>query len=277
MIRSLPTFFLSHGGGPWTHMKDQLGSTYDALAAALADIPRQLGARPRAILIVSAHWEADAFTLMTAATPPMIYDYRGFPPHTYRIRYDAPGAPEVATRAATLLQAADLPIAMDSERGFDHGAFVPLFAIHPQADVPVLQLSILRSYDPATHFAAGRALAPLRREGVLIVGSGLSYHNLRAMGPAAREPSKAFDDWLHETLCTHDTAARRARLLEWERAPAARLAHPEEDHLVPLFVVVGAAEDSVAHRIHHEDDFFGGVAVSSYRFGEAITAGAVAA
>ena len=142
--------------------------------------------------------------------------------------------------------------------------------MYPHADVPVLQLSLLRGYDPRVHIAAGRALAPLRQEGVVIVGSGLSYHNLRQMGPQADSASKAFDDWLQQTLTESDADTRLKRLLSWSTAPAARIAHPQEDHLIPLMVAVGAAETEAAHRIYHEDKFFGGVVVSSYRFGESL-------
>jgi aromatic ring-opening dioxygenase catalytic subunit (LigB family) len=277
MITQLPTYFLSHGGGPWTHMKRHVGNMYDTLEQSLQDIPRQLGdLKPKAVLVVSGHWEEDDFTIMSAARPTMIYDYHDFPAHTYEIRYDAPGSPEVAARVRELLQAADVPVRSDQRRGYDHGTFVPLYAMYPEADVPVLQLSLKGGYDPQTHLAAGRALAPLRKEGVLIVGSGLSYHNLRQMGPAAHDASKAFDDWLYDTLSESDPQVRRERLESWHRAPAARIAHPREDHLIPLMVAVGAAEEEIAHRIYHEEAFFGGVVVSSYRFGNVVTALGVA-
>jgi aromatic ring-opening dioxygenase catalytic subunit (LigB family) len=268
MASKLPTYFISHGGGPWTHMKEQLGNQYDALETFLKRMPREIGGSPQAVLVVSGHWEEEQFTVMSSPRPPMIYDYSGFPAHTYQIRYSAPGAPTVAARVQHLLEAAGLPASLDARRGYDHGTFVPLYAMYPEASVPVLQVSMQRGYDPAAHIAAGRALAPLRDEGVLIVGSGLSYHNLRLMGPAARAPSKAFDDWLRETLVDLAPQERLKRLLEWERAPAARQAHPREDHLIPLMVAVGAAEHERAQCEHHEDAFFGGVAVSSFRFGE---------
>ena len=268
MTTKLPTYFLSHGGGPWTHMKSHVGNMYDTLEASLQDIPRELGGvKPKAILVVSGHWEEDDFTVMSTPRPPMIYDYHGFPAHTYEIRYDAPGSPQVAALVRELLDAGGLPVRLDDRRGYDHGTFVPLYAMYPEADIPVLQLSIKRGYDPESHLAAGRALAPLRSEGILIIGSGLSYHNLRQMGPTAREPSKAFDDWLDASLRESDPQVRRERLMSWHRAPAARIAHPREDHLIPLMVAVGAAEQETAHRIYHEDAFFGGVVVSSYRFG----------
>jgi aromatic ring-opening dioxygenase catalytic subunit (LigB family) len=273
MNPQLPTYFISHGGGPWTHMKEQLGNKYDALEASLKAIPREIGGvTPAAVLVVSGHWEETDFTVMSNPHPPMIYDYSGFPAHTYAIRYDAPGSPEIAQRVRQLLDAAGLPARLDAQRGYDHGTFVPLYAIYPDADVPVLQLSIRKGYDPAVHVAAGRALAPLRDEGVLIIGSGLSYHNLREMGPGAHGSSKAFDDWLQETVVESGPEERLAGLLAWERAPAARQAHPREDHLIPLMVAAGAAEREGAQRVYHENAFFGGVVVSSFRFGAAATA-----
>src|SRR5688572_21009341 len=246
MASKLPTYFISHGGGPWTHMKEQLGHRYDALEALLKRIPRETGGQPKAVLVVSGHWEEETFTVMSSPNPPMIYDYSGFPAHTYEIRYSAPGAPAIAARVHQLLGEAGLPARLDAQRGYDHGTFVPLYAMYPEANVPVLQLSVQHGYDPAAHIAAGRALAPLRSEGVLIIGSGLSYHNLRQMGPSARAPSKAFDDWLQETLVDLAPRDRLNRLLEWERAPAARHAHPREDHLIPLMVALGAAEQEPA-------------------------------
>ena len=179
----LPTYFISHGGGPWPWMKKEMGATYDQLAASLADMPRQIGRTPKAILMVSAHWEAPAFTVQGNPKPPMIYDYGGFPAHTYEVHYDSPGSPELAQRVQSLIAAAGLPVQIDPERGYDHGMFSPMAAMYPKADVPVVQLSLRRGLDPAEHLALGRALAPLRDEDVLIVGSGLSYHNLRNFGP----------------------------------------------------------------------------------------------
>ncbi|MGJ7541955.1 DODA-type extradiol aromatic ring-opening family dioxygenase [Variovorax sp. LT1R16] len=267
--RLLPTYFISHGGGPWPWMKKEMGNAYAQLEASLADIPRQIGRAPRAILMVSAHWEMPAFTVQGHPKPPMIYDYGGFPAHTYRVHYDAPGSPEVAQRVMALLEAAGLPAAIDPERGFDHGAFSPMAAIYPKADVPMVQLSLKRGLDPAEHLALGRALAPLRREDVLIVGSGLSYHNLRNFGPQASEVSKAFDDWLDTAVVGATPADRVAHLLDWASAPSARIAHPREEHLIPLMVAVGAAEAEAGERVYHEQAFMGGIAVSSFRFGAA--------
>jgi aromatic ring-opening dioxygenase catalytic subunit (LigB family) len=261
----LPTYFISHGGGPWPYLSE-MAPTMHTLAQSLADIPCQLGETPKVILMVTAHWEASAFTLGTHPRPGMLYDYGGFPAHTYQVVYPALGAPALAPRVQDLLHGAGLPVALDGQRGYDHGTFVPLAVMYPKADVPVLQMSLRTGLDPAEHIALGRALAPLRDEGVLIVCSGLSYHNLRAFGPLAKVPSKAFDDWLQSTMAA-DAGQRVERLLHWAQAPAARLCHPREEHLLPLMVALGAAEAEPAACIYHEDAFVGGVAASSFRFG----------
>ncbi|MBU6439886.1 MAG: dioxygenase [Betaproteobacteria bacterium] len=261
-----PTLFLSHGGGPWPWMKEEWNGAYDQLAAALGRLPEELGARPRAVLMVSAHWEEPVFTVQSHPAPGMIYDYGGFPDYTYGIRYAAPGAPELAQRVQELLRAQGIAVAENPERGFDHGMYAPMAVIYPQADMPTMQLSLRRGLDPQEHLALGRALAPLRDEGVLIIGSGLSYHNLRAFGPAGRQASAAFDHWLEVSLANAG-AARSAALVAWEQAPAARQAHPREEHLLPLMVAVGAAEQEAASRNYHEDDFFGALSVSNWRFG----------
>ncbi|GKS86355.1 dioxygenase [Acidovorax sp. SUPP1855] len=262
----LPTYFLSHGGGPWPYVPE-MRRTMHTLEQSLQDIPRQIATRPQAVLVVSGHWEDEAFAVMASPRPPMVYDYYGFPPHTYEVRYPAPGAPALAQRIAALIGAAGLPSRLDAERGFDHGTFAPLQVMYPAADVPVIQVSLQRDLDPAQHLALGRALAPLRHEGVLIVGSGLSYHNLRRFGEAGRAPSVAFDQWLQDALVHADPADRPARLMGWESAPAARIAHPREDHLIPLMVAAGAAEAERADCVYHEEGVYGGVTASSFRFG----------
>ena len=259
-----PTYFVSHGGGPWPYMPE-MAATMQSLAQSLVEIPRQLSAVPKAILVVTAHWEASAFTLGNNPQPGMVYDYGGFPAHTYEVVYPAPGAVSLATRVQDLLHRANLPVALDAQRGYDHGTFVPLVVMYPNAEIPVLQMSLRTGLDPAEHMALGRALAPLREEGVLIVGSGLSYHNLRAFGPQAKTPSKAFDDWLQAVMAA-DPAQRTEQLLDWERAPAARLCHPRQEHLLPLMVALGAAESEHASCTYHEEGFYGGVTVSSFRF-----------
>ena len=263
----LPTYFISHGGGPWPWMKAETGGAYDKLAASLAAMLSELPQQPRAILMVSAHWEADAFTAQANPAPGMIYDYGGFPAHTYQVRYGSPGDPALAARVQQQLVQAGIPAATDPTRGYDHGMFSPMAVIRPDASVPVVQLSLRRGLDPAEHLAVGRALAPLRDEGVLIVGSGLSYHNLRAFNSRGQAASHAFDGWLQQAVVGQAGAPRTRALLAWEAAPAARLAHPREEHLLPLMVAVGAAENEAGKCIYHEEDFMGALAVSSFRFG----------
>lgn len=259
----LPTYFISHGGGPWPWVKDLIPFDVRDLEESLQSIPGQVG-DPTAVLCVTAHWEAPTFTVGTAAQPPMLYDYGGFPDFTYRLRYPAPGHPGVAARVLELLGSAGIPATEDSQRGYDHGTFVPLFVAWPDARVPVVQMSIKWGFDPEDHLAVGRALTPLRDEGVLIVGSGLSYHNLRRFGPDAAEPSRQFDDWLYRAM-EADPDTRTKELISWEQAPAARTCHPREDHLLPLMVALGAAEGEQALRNYHGS--MGGALASGYRFG----------
>ena len=248
-------------------MDDPSRANYAKLEAALAAMPAQIGATPAAVLMISAHWEEPEFTLTAHPRPPMVYDYYGFPDYTYSIRYDAPGDPALAERTRALIQAAGLPARLDAERGFDHGAFTPLKVIYPKADVPVVQLSLKQGLDAEIHLALGRAIAPLREQGVLIVGSGLSYHNLRQFfSPRGWAPSREFDAWLNGVLVSGEVQARDKLLAAWEAAPAARAAHPREEHLLPLHVAVGAAGSDPARLTYHEKDFLGGLAVSSYRF-----------
>ncbi len=260
-----PTYFISHGGGPWPWMPQMRGMLKN-LEASLAAMPAELPEPPKAVLVVSGHWEDDDFAVMSSPKPPMVYDYGGFPPEMYQISYPAPGAPDLAARTASLIAEAGLPTRLDATQGFDHGTYAPLAVMYPQADVPVYQVAIQHRYDPARHFALGRALAPLRDEGVLIVGSGLSYHNLRLFGPAARTPSEAFDHWLSGVMAM-PSDQRTAALADWAQAPHARVCHPREDHLVPLFVALGAAEGDKATRSYHDEFLFGGVTASSYRMG----------
>lgn len=261
----LPTYFISHGGGPWPWLPDWR-IKFRKLEASLAAIPDELPCTPKAVLVISGHWTTTPCAVISSAHPPMVYDYYGFPKETYDVVYPAPGAPEYAIRTARLIQSAGHEALLDATRGFDHGAFVPLHVMYPQANAPMYQLSLMEGYDPAAHIALGRAIAALRDEGVLIIGSGLSYHNLGLFNSAAREPSGAFDQWLFETLAAPPDQRTKA-MIDWTQAPFARICHPNEDHLAPLFCALGAAENDRATRIYHEDDVFGGVSVSNYRFG----------
>ncbi len=239
--------------------------TWDRLGAWLRGLGAALDPRPRAVLVVSAHWEAPTVRVTGAARPSLIYDYYGFPPHTYALRYDAPGAPDLAANVASLLNAAGIAAGTDPGRGFDHGVFVPLKLVFPLADVPVVQVSLLATLDPGAHLAVGRALQPLRDRGVLILGSGMSYHNLAQMmsGATSIAASDMFDDWLART-CLLPAPARERALLDWHEAPAARAAHPREEHLIPLMVVAGAAGDA-AGACAFRDRVMGST-VSAFRF-----------
>lgn len=261
-----PTWFLSHGGGPWPYMDGPFRSHFTALEASLQALPGQLPAPPKAVLMVSGHWETSDFRVMSAAQPGMVYDYGGFPAHTFHVKYRAPGSPELAARVQGLVQAAGWPCTLDPAQGFDHGAFVPMVVMYPEAQVPMVQLSLQRGEHADVHLALGRALAPLRDEGVLIIGSGLSYHNLRLFGPEGARPSQQFDAWLQATMALTGTARSEA-LQRWAEAPAARQAHPRAEHLIPLMVAVGAAEHDTATCPYHQTDFFGGLTVSSFRLG----------
>ena len=262
---TMPTYYLAHGGGPCFFM-DWPGDphAWDGLASFLRGLRSTLPARPTAIVVVSAHWEARHPTVTAASAPELIYDCSGFPAHTYQLRYDAPGSPAVAARVQALLGAAGIESAADGRRGFDHGVFVPFKLIEPEAAVPIVQLSLVRGLDPAQHLAIGHALAPLRSEGVLIAGSGMSYHNMRAMMVGEYMGGEAFDAWLGETVAS-DAAARDARLAHWENAPEARHVHPREDHLLPLMVVAGAAGDDRGMTVFQERLL--GAPTSAYRFG----------
>jgi len=235
------------------------------MQAYLAGLIASLSERPRAILLVSGHWEEATFTVHVGDRPSLLFDYYGFPPHTYTLRWDAPGAPDLAARVAALLADAGFATAQDGARGWDHGVFIPMKVALPDADIPLVQLSLRQDLDPAAHVAAGRALAVLRDEGVLIVGSGMSFHNLRVRGAQATAPSQAWDDALTEAVTDPDPARRAARVIAWDSLPHAQFAHPREEHLLPLMVALGAGGDDPAVRDHHSNVM--GWAVSGYRFG----------
>ncbi len=183
-MQTLPTLYIPHGGGPCFFMEWTMGpaDTWHRMAAWLKDLIGTLPFRPTAVVVISGHWEAPAFTVTRGSQPELIYDYYGFPPHTYQLDYPAPGAPALAQRIQTLLDLAALPTAADAKRGFDHGVFIPFKLILPEADLPIVQLSLRDTLDAEQHLRAGRALAALRREGVLLVGSGMATTTCAASG-----------------------------------------------------------------------------------------------
>ena len=233
------------------------------MAEFLRALPGTLPAPPTAIIVVSGHWETEGFGFTGAAQPGLIYDYYGFPPHTYALRYDVPGAPALAARAAGLLRTAGLKATVDPQRGLDHGVFVPMKVAFPQASIPMIEMSVDRHLDPALHIEAGRTLGALRDEGVLILGSSMSFHNMRAYGdPRFTAPSEAFDAWLAGAVALPGDA-RAAALAAWAEAPAGRLSHPREEHLLPLMVAAGTSQRP-GERIYCERVLE--TAISGFRF-----------
>jgi len=263
-----PSLFIPHGGGPCFFMDWDPPDTWDRQRAFLEALPGTLPERPKALLVISGHWEAPVFTVLSNPAPPLLYDYSGFPAHTYRLEWPAPGDPGLARRVRALLEGAGFETAEDAARGYDHGVFVPLKVAFPAADIPTVQLSLRADLDPAAHLAAGRALAPLRDEGVLIVGSGNSYHNLtrmmRAMrgGEAGEVHGLAFDRWLTGAVTRSDPEERNTLLAQWTVAPGARDAHPREEHLIPIHVAAGADRG-----VKTLEDHVLGVVESAFRFG----------
>jgi aromatic ring-opening dioxygenase catalytic subunit (LigB family) len=238
--------------------------TWHATQHFLEAIASTLPAQPKALLVISGHWEEPAFTASTAVEPKLIYDYSGFPAHTYELTWPAPGDPTLAARVVELLRTAGLPVATDPTRGYDHGVFVPLKVAFPEAQIPVVTLSLDQSLDPAMHIAAGRALAPLRDEGVLIIVSGMSFHNLRGYFlPQTAERARDFDAWLTGAVKS-PADKRNALLAKWRSAPFATHAHPREEHLVPLMVAAGAGGEAPGQRIFTDEPM--GAQISSYRF-----------
>jgi aromatic ring-opening dioxygenase catalytic subunit (LigB family) len=238
----LPSVFIPHGGGPCFFMPDP-GGTWTGMADFLRTLPARLPRKPKAILLVSGHWETDGFAFTGAVKPSLLYDYYGFPSDTYALKYDVPGDPALASQAANLLARAGLDAMVDHARGLDHGVFVPLKVAFPDASIPVVEMSVDHRLDPALHLKAGNALAGLRDEGVAIIASGMSFHNMRGYNdPAFTAPSQAFDAWLSETAAL-DGPARARRLTLWESAPGAHLSHPAAEHLLPLMVAAGASEN----------------------------------
>lgn len=263
-----PSIYLPHGGGPCFFMDPPPDepTRWVAMGAYLRDIPNLLPERPDALLIVSAHWEMPRPTVLGAAHPDLLYDYSGFPPHTYRLTYPAPGAPELGAKVRKLLASAGIESGTELTRGYDHGIFIPMKVAFPAADVPILQLSLQTGLDPAQHIAIGKAIARLREENIVVIGSGLSFHNLRGLGdPRLTIPAVEFDNWLTETLCEVPPDEREERLVQWTRAPGARLCHPREEHLLPLMVAVGAGASEAGKHIFSSTIW--GKAVSAYHFG----------
>ncbi|MFL9812950.1 dioxygenase [Stutzerimonas sp. VN223-3] len=263
----MPTLFVPHGAGPCFFMEWNPIDAWDKMAAFLKGIAATLPRRPRAVVLVSGHWLAQQVKVTANANPELIYDYGGFPAHTYELRYPAPGDPSLAARLVELLGQAGIEASEDAQRGYDHGVFIPLKLMFPEAEVPVVQLSLRSDLDAQAHLAIGRAIAPLRDEEVLIVGSGMSFHNMRGYGDPRFAPiSDEFDCWLSEAV-ESSPAQRETALQYWAEAPAARLCHPPraEEHLLPLMVAAGAGTTSPGRKIFSDRVMH--TTLSAYQFG----------
>ncbi len=243
MSTQTDVLFISHGGGPMPLLGDP---GHREMVDRLTGIAGTLR-RPSAILVISAHWEEAVPTVSSGAKPGLIYDYYGFPPESYEIQYPCPGEPALAEQVRQALENAGISARLDEQRGLDHGVFVPLKLMYPNADIPCVQLSLVNSLDAAAHLAIGRALQALDYDNLLVIGSGFSFHNMRAFfapnTPDIQARNEAFEDWL-EQACTDaaiDESERAERLIHWDRAPHARFCHPREEHLLPLHVCYGLA------------------------------------
>ncbi|MBO1360132.1 dioxygenase [Acetobacter sacchari] len=260
-----PVLFAPHGGGPCFFMDQPV--IWDRMAAYLRGLAATLPQRPRAILVVSGHWETERPTVTSSAAPPLIYDYYGFPEHTYHLQYPAPGSPELAAQVRSLLSAAGIANDEDPERGFDHGVFIPFLLAFGDADIPVVELSLREDMSAAEEVRIGAALQSLRDDNVLIVATGMTYHNLRQFrqsDPLSADASQAFDAWLAKAV-EAEPEERNAALLRWEAAPGARQCHPREEHLLPLMFAAGAAGADLGKRDY--SDVVMGKAMSGFRFG----------
>lgn len=236
--------FLSHGGGPLPLLGDK---SHNEMVQCLKKIPRLLD-KPSAIIVISAHWEEDAIGIASGESPGIIYDYYGFPEESYSISYPCPGSPGLAKKLGQLYKDSGMSVKLNDKRGFDHGLFVPLKIMYPDADIPCVQVSLKNNLDPEDHIQLGRVLQKIKEKDILIIGSGFSFHNMRAFfaqeTDETRQANESFESWLAETCCSKKIteSERFSRLVQWQAAPGARYCHPREEHLLPLHVCYGAAE-----------------------------------
>ncbi|MEN9882964.1 MAG: hypothetical protein RLZZ420_181 [Bacteroidota bacterium] len=247
----MPTWFIPHGAGPCFFMDWNPSDTWDKTGKFLKELPLTLPTKPRAILMISAHWMQSTISLTGAQNPELIYDYHGFPSHTYDLQYPAKGDPALAQEIIETLLSSQIKAKIDASRGFDHGMFIPMLLMFPKADIPVIQLSLHNNLDPKTHFNLGVALEKFRDQGVLMIGSGMSFHNMRGYGQPAFGPiSDEFDEWLGKVV-ESDPVKRNQDLIDWTHGPSARLCHPpgQEEHLLPLMVVAGAASKEKGYKV----------------------------
>ena len=266
-LSRMPTCFIPHGGGPCFFMDWNPPDAWDKMATFLKALSSTLPKKPSSIIVISAHWLESTVSVTGAEKPELIYDYYGFPSHTYQLEYPASGNPGLAKEIVDVLGEFDIPATIDVSRGFDHGMFIPMMLMFPDADIPVVQLSLNSDLDPQSQFKLGQAIEKLRDNGVLIIGSGMSFHNMRGYGDPQFGPiSDEFDEWLTQAV-ESDPKLRNEALLEWAKAPVARLCHPphQEEHLLPLMVVAGAAQNDNGRKVF--SDRVMETTISAYAFG----------
>lgn len=247
----MPAIFVNHGGGPLP-----LLNKASKLSTHLATVGTKfVGVKPAAIVVFSAHWEESPIKITSGATHELLFDYGGFPKETYEYKYPAKGDPKLAQDILELLTKAQIPAALEPKRGWDHGVFVPLLLMYPDADVPVVSVSLNGNLDPVFHASVGASLASLRDRGVLFLGSGYTFHNMREFFHPTKEVIKAsqtFDAWLRKAMATKEESGRRELVAKWKEAPGGVQCHPREEHLIPLFVISGAGGDNPATVIYEE-------------------------
>lgn len=259
-----PAIFVNHGGGPLP----LLGQQPQLATHMQQQVKLYFPQKPSAIVVISAHWEANPVKISSSSKPDMIFDYFGFPPETYQYKYPAPGSPSLANRIKQLLESNGIESELDPDRGFDHGVFVPLLLMQPQADIPIVCLSLDSSLSAEKHIAMGKALAPLREENVLLLGSGYTFHNLPAFFNPSESMLKAshkFNNWLKKAVLENDGKSLEEQLIHWEDAPGSRICHPREEHLLPLFVVA-ASGDHEKNELIYDEQNENEYAVSGYIF-----------
>ncbi|NVK89339.1 MAG: dioxygenase [Gammaproteobacteria bacterium] len=262
MMKPVRSLFLSHGGGPLPLLGEP---NHHEMIATLDAIGKQI-AKPRAIIVISAHWEAATVKITAHAKPDLIYDYYGFAREAYDLKYPCVGEPELAQQVLSAFKLAEIEAELDSTRGYDHGMFVPLMLMYPQADIPCIQISLQQDLSATKHLQIGQALATLPNDDLLIIGSGFSYHNMRGFGvenAGVQEENEQFNAWLVDTMMnkTLNEAERVKRLKNWSIAPSARACHPREEHLLPLHVCYGlmgrpASEHFAAKILQRDASFF---------------------
>lgn len=246
-----PSVFINHGGGPLPLLGRQPALVENMKQVVAEFLPQE---DPKAIVVISAHWESDTIKITSAAHPQMYYDYYGFPPETYKFQYPAPGSPALAQRIQDLLGNNNLDSQLDETRGYDHGVFIPLMIMYPEANIPVVCVSLHGSLDSEINMQIGQSLAPLREEGILIIGSGYSFHDMKAFFNPSKETVNAssdFNQWLKDTILGKDSNYLE-ELKDWAKAPGGRICHPREEHLLPLLVAAAAGGNDAQPKLIYD-------------------------